>query len=420
MPSPSVTNTFSNSTTADATQVNQNFTDLINAMTDGTKDFSIAALTCAGNATFNGNTTIGNSSADTLTITASLASTIALQANNTYAIGAAGVGVSAVFFGASGGFTTRISAAATSTWTLTLPVDGGTSGYLLQTNGSGTTSWTQNPTSSHDFINLGVACSVGSSALTVALKQANGSSDPTSAAPVKVGFRSATSADGNYSVVSVTSSLSVTVSSGSTLGTSSSNGSYLYVYLINNSGTAELAVSSKRFDDGAVVSTTAEGGAGAADSWSTMYSTTARSNVPCRLIARLRQSQTTAGTWASVPSVVSLAPFDETSIVTGAINPWRAEWVAVSFPAGVPTVDAQSMPGLVTSISDDGTGLFTLTLFTGLFSSAPYGLGTCQAATDRTVTCVPGSATSIQFRVANLAGSGTDTAVFCQIIGPRA
>ena len=45
MASPSVTYSFTNGTSADATQVNQNFTDIINAMTDGSKTFSIDALT---------------------------------------------------------------------------------------------------------------------------------------------------------------------------------------------------------------------------------------------------------------------------------------------------------------------------------------------------------------------------------------
>jgi hypothetical protein len=54
MTNPSVTYTFSNSTASDAGQVNQNFTDLINAMTDGTKSFSIDALTCGGTVTING------------------------------------------------------------------------------------------------------------------------------------------------------------------------------------------------------------------------------------------------------------------------------------------------------------------------------------------------------------------------------
>lgn len=122
MASPSVTYTFANSTTADATQVNQNFTDLINGITDGTKDLSVSALTCAGNATFNGNTTIGNSSGDDLSITSSLASSISIKTNNSFNIGSATLGLASIYLGASGGFTTRLVAAATSSYTITLPV----------------------------------------------------------------------------------------------------------------------------------------------------------------------------------------------------------------------------------------------------------------------------------------------------------
>lgn len=141
----SVTYSFSNSTTADATQVNQNFTDIINGTSDGTKDFSIAALTCSGNATLNGTTnTIGNASSDDLVITASLASSIAIKTTNTYNIGSSTLGLASIYFGANSQ-TVRIlaSGSASATWTLTLPVSAGTSGYMLTTNGSGVTSWTQ-------------------------------------------------------------------------------------------------------------------------------------------------------------------------------------------------------------------------------------------------------------------------------------
>lgn len=111
----SVTYTFSNSTTADATQVNQNFTDVINGTSDGTKDFSISALTCAGNVAFNGNTTIGNASSDDLTVTASLASTISIKTTNTYNIGAATKGLQYIYFGSSAGSnTTRLTGSAVS------------------------------------------------------------------------------------------------------------------------------------------------------------------------------------------------------------------------------------------------------------------------------------------------------------------
>ena len=83
----SVTYTFSNSTTADATQVNQNFTDLINGLSDGTKDINVNAATLAGNLTVNGSTTIGNATSDTLTITARLAATVAPSTTATYDLG---------------------------------------------------------------------------------------------------------------------------------------------------------------------------------------------------------------------------------------------------------------------------------------------------------------------------------------------
>ena len=88
MASPSYTYTLTNGTTADASQVMQNFNDILNGVTDGSKDLSISALTVAGTATLNGNINLGNASADDLTITASLASSLAIKTTNTYTIGA--------------------------------------------------------------------------------------------------------------------------------------------------------------------------------------------------------------------------------------------------------------------------------------------------------------------------------------------
>src|SRR3990167_10221315 len=44
----SVTNTFADGTATSAPQVNENFSDIINGLTDGTKDLSVSALTVAG------------------------------------------------------------------------------------------------------------------------------------------------------------------------------------------------------------------------------------------------------------------------------------------------------------------------------------------------------------------------------------
>lgn len=135
---PSVTYTFTNGTTADATQVNQNFTDLINGLSDGTKALNVAAITAAGTYTANGNVVLGASSSNTLTVNASLASTIAISANNTYAIGSAGLGLSGLYLGSAGGFTTKLTGAATSSYTLTFPPAApATAGYLkMDTSGT--------------------------------------------------------------------------------------------------------------------------------------------------------------------------------------------------------------------------------------------------------------------------------------------
>jgi len=86
---PSVTYTFSNGTTASATEVNQNFTDLVNGMSDGTKDLNISAITAAGAATFNGTVALGNATGDDVTITGYVASAIVPKTDDTYDLGTA-------------------------------------------------------------------------------------------------------------------------------------------------------------------------------------------------------------------------------------------------------------------------------------------------------------------------------------------
>lgn len=64
---PSVTYAPANGDASDITKINQNFTDLINALSDSSKDIAINALTAAGAATLNGHVTLGSGSADNLT-----------------------------------------------------------------------------------------------------------------------------------------------------------------------------------------------------------------------------------------------------------------------------------------------------------------------------------------------------------------
>lgn len=177
------------------------------------------------------------------------------------------------------------------------------SGSLSATGGMSLTDWSTLAN------NLSISATVGANALTIAMKDKTGA-DPSVGSPVLIGFRNSTLTNGTYNVRSVNAALSVVVSSGSTLGQASAVAYPVYIYAIDNGGTVELAVSTSLFDTSGVVSTTAEGGAGAADSVNVMYSTTARANVPFRLIGKIISTQATAGTWASAPSLVTTTMLD--------------------------------------------------------------------------------------------------------------
>lgn len=190
------------------------------------------------------------------------------------------------------------------------------SGDVFQADGAGGGSYAAAaaaPNQSYEITNLGIACSVAASALTISLKQKDGSTDPgASSAAVKIGFRDVTSANGDFVQRSVTSSLSTVISSGSTAGFTSGTTQYLYVYAIDNGGTVELGWvgGAPVLDEQTVQTSTTEGGAGGADTRYTFYSTTGRTSKAVRLIARLKFSLTTAGTWDEVPDEIALAPFD--------------------------------------------------------------------------------------------------------------
>lgn len=160
-------------------------------------------------------------------------------------------------------------------------------------------------TSPSDSQSYTIACSVAASALTISLKNSAGN-DPTGPAPVPISFRNTTLATGDYEVVQAIAATSLVISSGSTLGQTSGAAATIFVYAINNAGTIELAASGTPFDEKVTQTTTAEGGAGAADSATVLYSTTARTSKAIRLIAILYNTQTTAGTWAAVPTQINL------------------------------------------------------------------------------------------------------------------
>ena len=140
-----------------------------------------------------------------------------------------------------------------------------------------------------------ISASVGASALTI------------SASALSLNFRSATLSSGTVTTVSGTPA-NLVISSGSTLGTVSATQSRIAVLAMNNAGTIELAAvnisGGNDLSETGLISTTAEGGAGAADAANVIYSTTARSNLAYRVIGYIESTQATAGTWATAPSTI--------------------------------------------------------------------------------------------------------------------
>lgn len=143
--------------------------------------------------------------------------------------------------------------------------------------------------------NLAVLAGVAANQLTVTIKTKSGA-EPSAGSPVTVGFRSSTAGTGLFNTRSLTAALNVVVPSGTTIGTRNRIEETIYVYLIDNAGTVEVAVSLTKYDETSLISTTAV--SGGADRFA-VYSTTARANVPIRLVGRLLSTQVTAGTWAA-------------------------------------------------------------------------------------------------------------------------
>jgi hypothetical protein len=177
MAAPSVTYTFTNGTTADATQVNTNFTDLINGASDGTKDYTINALVVGGAATFNGAMTLGNASGDAITVTGSLASSVAVSANATYNIGGSTTGLLSVYLGNNTRTVRLLAGTLTGSYTITLPPATAAAGQLMVFNSSSTAEFryadkfagakTANYTATGDETIIPCSCSVSSFTVTL-------------------------------------------------------------------------------------------------------------------------------------------------------------------------------------------------------------------------------------------------------------
>lgn len=168
--------------------------------------------------------------------------------------------------------------------------------------------------------NISLAVSAAAGALTIAIKGADGN-DCSATNPAFIPFRSATATTGSLTWRTLSAASSLVISSGSTLGVTSSTAFRLWVVMFDDAGTlrpgvilassyassqATIAPLSPR----GIASSTAEGGAGGADSAQVFYTGTAVTSKAFSILGFIEwgASGVTAGTWTTT-NVVQVQNF---------------------------------------------------------------------------------------------------------------
>jgi hypothetical protein len=232
---------------------------------------------------------------------------------------------------------------------------------------------TINPTFTNAFSKVfSISASVTANALTI------------SSSALTLDFRSNTLDSGTVTTVTGTPA-NLVISSGSTLGTVNAVASRIVVIAINNAGTIELAAvnisGGTQLDETNLISTTAEGGAGAADSASTVYSTTARTNVAYRVVGYIESTQATAGTWATTPSTIQ--GYGGQALAAMSSFGYGQTWQAVTRTSGTTYYNTTGKPIFI-AYTKGTTGSCELTIngviVSNAFGNAGIAVGMASAA----------------------------------------
>ena len=169
-----------------------------------------------------------------------------------------------------------------------------TAGLLSDVEYNGTAMVVLDPVSSGLAPLQPISATVGSNALTITLNQ------------TALTFRSANLSNGTVTPLSVGTPLSLMIPSGATLGTANGTQAQLAILALNTGGTVQLGVVNTtggvNLDETTLVSATAI--SSASTSAGTIYSTSAVTGAPFRVVGYVTVSETTAGTWATGPSLV--------------------------------------------------------------------------------------------------------------------
>lgn len=250
-------------------------------------------------------------------------------------------------------------------------------------------------------INLGISCSISSNTLVCAVKQADGTTDTSAAAPAVVGFRSATATNGGYILTSFTAANSITLSATDSIGEIATGAFPLHIYLISDS-TSEICLSRSHFSDDTLQSASALTG-GADTDRSILWCTSAHTSRPVRKIGDVFV------TWSNPNwgSLVSVAPFprDNGCRHEDGSPDMCTEWFATSgtnCTAGNCTLTTNS-PGIST-VSFNSTGNYTINFGTTAFSVIPV----CSVIFDGFFAPLTPSRTAWNFETDNVLGSAAN------------
>lgn len=229
-----------------------------------------------------------------------------------------------------------------------------------------------------------ISASVSANALTI------------SASSLNLWFRSTTLGSGTTTNVTGTPA-NLVISSGSTLGTINAVASRIVVIALNNAGTIELAAvnisGGNQLDETNLISTTAEGGAGAADSANVIYSTTARTSVAYRVIGFIDSTQTTAGTWATAPSTIQ-GVGGQALTALSSIG-YGQTWQSVTRTSGTTYYNTTGKPILFTAVSTNTSANVNVQV-SGLDVMIAWS-ATTNSRTPGTVIIPPGQSYSITY-----------------------
>jgi hypothetical protein len=260
--------------------------------------------------------------------------------------------------------------------------------------------------------NAGLAASVSANALTITLTDAAGST-PSGSSAVSIPFRSATATSGTVTQRAVSSAASLVISSGSTLGASNGIALRLWVVAFDDGGTVRLGVINARsgvnifpLTQRGIASSTAEGGAGAADSAHVFYTGTALAAKAYTVIGHLEWASglATAGTWSAGPSAIEVvrpdSPLPNAIIQSVAINAVGGSSTSSGTYTDVTGASVTMSPVSAANLIDVSADMQASTAAGGSGTNTTHVSTLLRGSTDLGTTCtvgtISGAGTNVQ------------------------